>query len=212
MRWLRKSDKEIDIADLLHKFWGPVNRGEPIPKEVLETLSDEPVLSFHLIMNLFKKGKVSSIKDVPIEMVRSVAKIPEGARYLASFIDFKGEEIPEELIDGAIENLYHAVWLIVTLLSHGKDWTSIPKKLVDSVLSTSYSAGIVASSLYKTGKEVPEEVIDAVARDPWESYRFSRFLEFDKLKVPKKIQESAKKYENYQGEFEKQSSLSKWLK
>jgi hypothetical protein len=99
-------------------------------------------------------------------MVRSVSKIPEGARYLASFIDFRGGKIPEELIDGTIENLYHATWLIVTLLLHGKDWASIPKRLVDSILSDPYSVGIVASSLYKTGKEVSEGVIDAVARDP----------------------------------------------
>jgi hypothetical protein len=213
MNRLKRSDKEVDVADLLYKFWEPVNRGEPIPKEVLETLSDEPSLSFNLIMDLFKKGKVSSIKDIPIEMIKSVAKAPEGARYLAAFINFKGEEIPEELIDGVIENAYHTAWLVVTLLLQGKDWVSIPKKLTDTVLSDSHSANIVASSLYKykINKKIPKEIIDVIAKDPWEYYRFSQFLEFDKLKVSKKIQESVKKYKE---EFEKQGSLyvrSKWL-
>jgi len=162
MRQLKRSDKETDGEDLLYKFWELINRGEPIPKEVLETLSDKPSLSFHLIMNLFKKGKVSSIKDIPIEMIKSAAKVPEGARYLAALINFKGKDVPDELIQSILKDLEYSYKFAIDLLKSGKD---IPDEIIQGISKNSEYSYNIAMELLKPGKDIPDKIIQSISED-----------------------------------------------
>jgi hypothetical protein len=189
-----------------------------LKKASYEEEEDSYLISFLVDMQrLLKQGK-----DIPEKEIEFAAERPEYSYELAKMLlEFHKDvkDIPEDLIDGISKNAWYSYKFATDLLELGKDVKDILLEIMmigiakDPEISHDFILKVIKHG--KDIKDIPRLVIKSVATNPEYSFRISQYLNFDKEKIPQKIQESAKKYEGYEGEFEKQSSLSvrsKWLK
>jgi len=189
-----------------------------LKKASYEEEEDSYLISFLVNMQrLLEQGK-----DIPEEEIEFATERPEYSYELAkTLLGFHKDvkDIPEDLIDGISENAWYSYKFATDLLKSGKDIKDIPLEIMmigiakDPKISHNFILEVIKHG--KDIKDVPRLVIKSVATNPEYSFRISQYLNFDKEKIPQKIQESAKEYEYYEDEFEKQGGLfvkSKWLK
>jgi hypothetical protein len=203
-------DKAIDYAvrsGLGGKFVSElINRGK-LSKRLIQEASKDPAKSYLLAQRLEQYGV-----EVPTELIQSISQSPKYSYRFAEELSESGKDIPNELIQSISKIPAGSYEIAVKLLESGKE---IPNELIQGAAQSPLSAFKLAIKLLKSGKDIPNELIQSISQDPYYSYYFSEYLNFDKSRIPSEIQESAKKWRGYQGEFEKQSSLSvrsKWLK
>jgi hypothetical protein len=186
--------------------------GKEIPEDIMRSISKDSEHSYYFATELLRSGK--DVKDIPSELIQGISRDTEYSYYFAMELLELGKEIPKEIAQGVSESYGGSCNIAVKLLKLGKE---IPNELIQGISKDSYWSYEFAIKLLELGKDIkdiPNEIIQGISKNPEYSYKFSRYLNFDKSKIPLEIQESAKKWEGYQGEFEKQSSLSirsKWL-
>ncbi len=131
-------------------------------EEVVKKISETPILSYE-----FAKSLQFDLNKIPQNIIGSIAKDLGHSNDWAKNVDFNSNKIPKE---------------IITTISSSPQWA----------YAFFYKAVIGLTTKSKTNDigNIPQEIINGIARMPYYSYRVVKDLQFDLSKIPQQIIDS----------------------